>query len=60
MSAEVVDGRVQGEAGGVLQAGGNDFHFTYQFGRRNQFSPTKLKFSPTKFFLALNKNLCLL
>ena len=53
MSAEVVDGRVQGEAGGVLQAGGNDFHFTYQFGRRNQFSPTKLKFSPTKFVLVV-------
>ena len=39
------------------QAGGNDFHFTYQFGRWNQFSPTKLKFSSTKFFFCtLTKN----
>ena len=37
----------------AVQAGGNDFHFTYKFGRWNQFSPTKLKFSLTKFFLAL-------
>ena len=34
------------------QAGGNDFHFSYQFVRWNEFSPTKLKFSHTKFFLA--------
>ena len=39
----------------IQQAGGNDFDFTYQFGRWNRFSPTKLKFSPTKFFLALQQ-----